>query len=94
MNKIVDLFVCIVQLGVRPERWTAGAIQEVCEVIRRAKEHNHFSRRLKILVTMNVKNAFKSVRWSDMLDVLNHEFLVPKYLLQMVDDYRRDRELH
>lgn len=81
------------QYGFRSGRSTVDAIREVCEAVKRAEDHNHFSRRVVLLVTLDVRNAFNSVRWSDMLEALDRDFRVPKYLLRMVDDYLRDRAL-
>lgn len=75
------------QYGFRVGRSTVDAIQEVAEATRRAENHNHHSRRIVLLVTLDVKNAFNSARWSNMIRALEHSFQVPKYLLRMVDAY-------
>ena len=41
----------------------------------------------------NVKNAFNSVRWPNILDALEHDFHVPKYLLAILGHYLQDRYL-
>lgn len=81
------------QYGFRAGRSTVDAIQEVIEAVRRANDHNHHSRRVVLFVTLDVKNAFNSAKWSDMMNSLEHTFNVPKYLLRMIDDYLRDRTL-
>lgn len=35
----------------------------------------------------------RSVKWSNMLEALDHEFCVLRYLLWMVNNYIRDRAL-
>lgn len=79
------------QHGFRAGRSTIDAIAEVVEAVRRAEDHNHFSRRVVLLVTLDVRNAFNSARWSDMLHALEVDFRIPHYLLRMVEDYLSDR---
>ena len=61
--------------------------------MRRAEGHNHWSRRVVLLVTLDVRNAFNSAKWSDMLWALEHTFRVPPYLLRMMEAYLSDRVL-
>ena len=67
--------------------------QEVCEAVRRTEDHINFSRSIVLLVILHVKKCVQLRRWSDVLEALYHDFPVPNYLLQMVDDYLRNREL-
>ena len=46
-----------------------------------------------MLVTVDVKTAFNSLRWSDMLEALDDAFRVVRYLLRMVDNYLTDSAL-
>lgn len=80
------------QYGFRRGRSTIGAIEEVVETVRKAEEGNHHSRRLVLLVTLDVKNAFNSARWADILEALE-AFRVPEYLMRVIRDYLRDRSL-
>lgn len=80
------------QHGFRKGHSTIGAIQEVVEAVRKAEEGNHHSRELVLLVTLDVKNAFNSARWVDMLRALE-SFRVPEYLMRVMRDYLRDRSL-
>ena len=81
------------QHGFRSGHSTIDAIQEVVHAVRRAEDHTHWSRRVVLLVTLDVKNAFNSARWSDMLRALEHTFHVPAYLLRMIEAYLTDRVL-
>jgi len=81
------------QHGFRSGHSTIDAIQEVVEAVRRAKDYSHWTRRVVLLVTLDVRNAFNSARWVDMLWALEHSFRVPSYLLRMVDSYLKDRAL-
>ncbi|GJQ70535.1 hypothetical protein Trydic_g22938 [Trypoxylus dichotomus] len=81
------------QYGFRRGRSTADALREVCEAVSRAEDHNHYSRRIVLLVTLDVRNAFNSARWVDILNALEHSFRVPPYLLRMIDDYLGNRSI-
>ena len=76
--------------GLEVRQWTQS---RKYEVVRRVEDHNHFSQRVVLLVTLDVKNTFKSVWWSNMLEAFDHDFRVLRYLLQTVDDCLRDRVL-
>ena len=45
-----------------------------------------------LLVTLDVKNAINSARWSDFMDGLKN-FQVTKYLRRIISGYLRDREI-
>ena len=46
-----------------------------------------------LLVMLNVKNAFNSARWDDMIRSLEQDFRIPRYLGNVLKDYLRDRRL-
>ena len=81
------------QYGFRKGRSTIQAIQEVIEAARATERGNHFSRPICLLVTLDVKNAFNSLRWVDVLRALEHDFNIPYYLLKIMEDYLDDRSL-
>ncbi|KAJ8977407.1 hypothetical protein NQ317_003188 [Molorchus minor] len=81
------------QYGFRKGRSTVGAIGEVVSAVEAAQRGNHYSRRIVLLATLDVRNAFNSARWSDILDALTDVFKIPDYLLRMVKSYLSDREL-
>ena len=78
------------QYGFRPGKSTVNAIQEVVEAVRVAENRNHYSRRMVFLVTLDVRNAFNSARWTDMLEALD-AFQVPEYLKRILRDYLKNR---
>ena len=45
------------------------------------------------MVTLYVRNAFNSLRWTNVLHALEHCFYVLKYLLRMTRDYLSKRVL-
>nr|CAH7765783.1 unnamed protein product [Callosobruchus chinensis] len=81
------------QHGFRPGHSTIGAIQEVVNYTNTAWAGNHRIRDSCILVTLDVKNAFNSARWNDILAALQNHFSVTSYLLRIITDYLDDREL-
>ena len=81
------------QFGFRKGRSTVEAVQYVVETGMSAKKGNHYSRPVVMLVTLDVKNAFNTARWKDIIYALQHTFQVPPYLLRMVRNYLKDRVL-
>lgn len=81
------------QHGFIPGRCTIGAIEEVVTSVEAAQRGNHYSRRVVLLATLDVRNAFNSVRWTDMIEALENRFRVPTYLKRIIRSYLRDREL-
>lgn len=74
------------QYSFRKGRSTIDLVQEVVAAVSVTQQGHHFSRRIALLVTRNVKNAFNSVRWNNMLKALRVKFKVPHYLLRMIDN--------
>ncbi|CAK9801085.1 Probable RNA-directed DNA polymerase from transposon BS [Anthophora plagiata] len=68
------------QYGFRAGRSTVNAVQEVIEAVCKAEDHNYHLRRVVLLVTLDVKNAFNSAKWCDMLMALEQALQVPCYL--------------
>lgn len=81
------------QYGFRSGRSTMDAIREVTDAVKRAESFNHHSRRVVLFVTLDVRNAFNSLRWVDAIRALEEDYRVPGYLLRMMDDYLADRTL-
>jgi hypothetical protein len=81
------------QYGFRPGRSTICAVNEVVRTFQEAQRPSHRSRKLIILALLDVRNAFNSVRWVDMIRALRTDFRIPPYLLKMVQSYLQDRKL-
>lgn len=81
------------QYGFRRGRSTADALREVTEAVSRAEDCNHHSRCVVLLVTLDVRNAFNSARWTDILEALECFYRVPLYLLRMFDSYLEERAI-
>lgn len=83
------------QFGFRKERSTLDAITMVIDTARKAIAGKRWRRGAKgycAVVTLDVKNAFNSARWSCILQALQ-EMSVPSYLRRIIEDYFRDRTL-
>lgn len=80
------------QYGFRKGRSTVNAVRDVIDAARATERGNHRSRSICLLVTLDVRNAFNSAKWDDMLDALD-AFQVPEYLLQVIRDYLKGRQL-
>lgn len=81
------------QYGFRPGKSTINAIEDVIDGVREAQSGNHFSRRIVLLATLDVKNAFNSATWSDMIEALEVRFRAPTYIVRMIKSYLRNRIL-
>lgn len=81
------------QHGFRPHRSTIGAIKDVVDVFDAAQRINHSSRPIIILATLDIKNAFNSLRWPDVLQALEGNFHIPRYLSKVIRSYFKEREL-
>jgi hypothetical protein len=81
------------QHGFRKGHSTLNAVNDVLGAVQLADTASHKARPIVLLVTLDVKNAFNSARWVDMLEALHRHFRVPDYLLVVVQDYLKDRRL-
>lgn len=81
------------QHGFRKGRSTIGAIRKVIETVRRTDDACHAARPLVILVTLDVRNAFNSARWVDILGALEDTLRIPPYLSRVLRDYLKDRHI-
>lgn len=80
------------QYGFIKGKSTIDALKRVTEVIRRVKEKPFGSNRFAVLVTIDIKNAFNSVPWRGIMDVLD-QFGVSKYLTRIIGSYLEDRRI-
>lgn len=81
------------QKGFRRGMSTVDAIEEVKLAVQKAWNRNAYSQEIVLLITLDVKNAFNSARWVDILEAMSTEFNVPEYLMRIIEDYLRDRKL-
>ncbi|CAB0036598.1 unnamed protein product, partial [Trichogramma brassicae] len=83
------------QYGFRRERSTINAIESVIATARRAVAGKRWHRGTKqycAVVTLDVKNAFNSARWNNILSALRR-MNVSEYLLRTITSYFSDRVL-
>lgn len=81
------------QHGFRPGRSTIGALNDVVNAVEATQQESQFTRPVVLLATLDIKNAFNSLRWPDVLRALEENFSIPKYLLRIIRNYLKDREL-
>ncbi|KAM8707458.1 hypothetical protein ACLKA7_011527 [Drosophila subpalustris] len=81
------------QHGFRPGHSTLGAIHDVIDTVSTAQRGNHYSRKIVLLATLDVRNAFNSVNWSDIVNTLEFRYQTPRYLMKMTRSYLSDRVL-
>lgn len=80
------------QYGFRKGLSTTDAILEVVNLAKSAKTGTGKNKGYCALVTIDIRNAFNSVRWKDVIEALQ-ERQVPEYLLRMIEDYLSERTI-
>ncbi|CAB0037521.1 unnamed protein product [Trichogramma brassicae] len=83
------------QYGFRKGRSTIDAIEDVISTAREAiagKRWHRGTKKYCAMVTLDVRNAFNSARWDNILAALRR-FLVPDYLLRIIANYFSARVL-
>ena len=80
------------QHGFRRGRSAICAVQEVIEIAREATDRAAQHKQYCALVTLDVKNAFNTARWSGILQVLE-ERKIDRHLVEVVRSYLSDRTL-
>lgn len=81
------------QYGFRPGKSTMGALKDVINAVEAAQQGNHSTRQITLLATLDVKNAFNSLKWTDVIQALEIKFNTPKYLMRIIKDYLKNRVL-
>lgn len=81
------------QYGFRNKRSTIDAIQDVVTSVEVAQSGSHYKKRIVLLATFDIRNAFNSLRWADVRKALSTNFRVPGYLLRILQNYLSDRTL-
>ena len=81
------------QYGFRQRRSTIGAIRKVVDSFDRAQTKPHKDRPIVLMATLDVRNAFNSVRWVDIVQAFSDAFPLPPYLLRVMKDYLSDRHI-
>jgi len=80
------------QFGFRRGISTESAVEVVTKLAKHAAEGNHRQVELCVLVTLDVKNAFNSLRWPVIDEALRKKD-TPEYLVRMIRSWLSDREL-
>lgn len=81
------------QFGFRPKLCTVDAIRRVMQLAEFANSGSARSRDWCVLITLDVKNAFNSLRWTSIVNALE-ETGTPQHLINIVKQYLTDRWLY
>ncbi|GBN46366.1 RNA-directed DNA polymerase from mobile element jockey, partial [Araneus ventricosus] len=76
------------QYGFRNYNSTINALQGVTEFIGESKALN----RVTCMVSLDIENAFNSMRWSNIKQLLE-KYKVPRYLGRLLNDFLKDRSV-
>lgn len=80
------------QFGFRKGLSTVHAIQEVLKLTRQANQGTGKKKGFTALISIDVKNAFNSIEWEDIVDALRAR-KIPGYLVDIIDDYLNERHV-
>ena len=81
------------QYGFRTGPSTIDALREVTEATMVTQRGSRCSRPVLQLATLDVKNAFSSHRWNDVLNGLEYTLTGPRYILAMIRSYLSNRRM-
>ena len=87
------LFEKLLKPRLQSGRSTIDALRKVNGAATIIQRGSHCSRPVLLLVTLDVKNAFNTHRWSDVLNAFKYNFSVPHYKLAMISSYLSNRQL-
>jgi len=79
------------QFGFRKGRSTVDAVKEVMKVVDVAGTGPLRTRKLCVVVALDVANAFNTAKWSRIVKAL-HEKSMPRYLISVLQNYLEGRE--
>lgn len=80
------------QFGFRRNRSTVDALNQVRRIVERNKLKAPNNRDFLMLITLDIRNAFNTVPWGEIMKDLCSAN-VPNYLLEIINDYLSDRKL-
>ncbi|XP_058802166.1 uncharacterized protein LOC131670519 [Phymastichus coffea] len=80
------------QHGFRKGRSTIGAIRSITNEILETRRVKSREKPIVLTATLDIRNAFNSIRWTDILKVLQAHG-VPEYLVRVMRDYLRQRKI-
>ncbi|XP_077295465.1 uncharacterized protein LOC143917758 [Arctopsyche grandis] len=81
------------QYGFRQGRSTIHAVNHVLGTVRSAWEGSVKRSKHVALVALNIRNAFNSARWDNILRAVGEDYRVPRYLTRLLESYFEDRLL-
>ncbi|KAI5745079.1 hypothetical protein M8J76_008121 [Diaphorina citri] len=80
------------QFGFRKKKSTVHAIQAVVALAKEEMNKNYRKRKLCIMITLDIKNAFNSAPWVEIVRALKR-CGISKYLVDLIQDYLSEREI-
>lgn len=80
------------QFGFRKGRQTIDAVGRVLRIAERAEAYTWKHRRICVMITLDVRNAFNSASWHQILGELNKRG-IDNNVLRLIDSYLSDRRI-
>ena len=81
------------QYGFREGRSIIGVMRKILKAPQKAWRGSSRNKSVCVLVTLDVRNAFNSIKLVDIPDVQVKAFKVPSYIRRMISDYLNYRRL-
>lgn len=78
------------QYGFRKGKSTIEAIMRIQNVIDTERSKTRYTRKLCLVVLLDVKNAFNSLSWQNLLDAMKKK-KYPDYIIRIISDYLDNR---
>lgn len=79
------------QYGFRAGRSTVDAIKAVYTIAETERNKSRHTRKLCLLITVDIRNAFGTAPWSDIINAMEREKGLPAYMIRLVKSYFKDR---
>lgn len=80
------------QFGFREGHSTVGAIQKVIGLVDRAAAGTRRTRKIPVVITLDIRNAFNSASWQIILDLMKKRG-IDDYLRRLIQQYFKERKI-
>lgn len=80
------------QFGFRKGKNTCDAILRIKKIYEHHTKNNNTQRRLLLLLNLDIKNAFNTVSWKDIIETM-YKRNIPTYLIEIMKSYLTNRFL-
>lgn len=83
----------VAQFGFRIGKNTSNAVTRIKRINEHHVKNNNTSRRLLLLLNLDIKNAFNSVSWEDIIETIMLQRKILSYIIEITKSYLTNRYL-